>query len=349
MKGGDAQSTDGLIRAVLRKMAHAHYIKQSRERKAEVRKSFNGMDESEDGKISLEEFMESTDEGIRSCSAGVVAKIFSYVDEDKSGFLEFDEFLVFTFIMDAGFQICDACLCPVIIAGYTCKTCWSQRGHDSAHDTYDLCTTCFASHDHPASHELVDICHMYHHLLTSDPSPPAAAPAPSESGDEVQCIVCDEYHTTNVEGLLVKGDNHVVERHGNFVCEWCASYMCIHCKIFLSDAAYNDLTVWQCLKAEFWCEKCDKGDGSYEPDVDEILERLKKSDIPKRCTTCAKHLKNGTFGKEEESTNETSRRLVPLTYMEMVTARMQTNLLLQQSYFNAASMISGAAALTRLA
>ncbi|MCO5591070.1 hypothetical protein L7F22_045047 [Adiantum nelumboides] len=334
------RAADEAIKVVLRKTAHLHYSKQSSERRAEVRQGFFQLDESQDGKISLAEFLQSTNPIIRNGSGAMISKIFNYVDEDKSGFLEFDEYLVFTFIMEAGFQVCDACLGPVIIAGYTCKTCWEEchSGVGPATDSFDLCACCFASDafSHPADHDLVPTTLMYHHLLGSTISGHTSAQDSSKEAIEVQCSICKDYHVKDLDSVLVSGKEHVTmlpnQSPPKFVCEWCATYMCIYCATFVNDPSYTDLKPLQWLRKDLCCGDCEAND-KYSLDHEKALKLLENDELFKKCPTCAQKLKDKTLVQVNKGNSEGSSRFV-----DPISEAMALNLQLQQAYFQAKMM-----------
>ncbi|KAI5073414.1 hypothetical protein GOP47_0011427 [Adiantum capillus-veneris] len=269
----------------------------------------------------------------------MISKIFSYVDEDKSGFLEFDEYLVFTFIMEAGFQVCDGCLAPVIIAGYTCRTCWEECNSElgPATDSFDLCACCFGSDafSHPTDHDLVPTALMYHHLLTSSTS---SAPLQDSTREvnEVQCTICEDYHVKDLGSALVAGKEHMATLPDSspptFVCEWCATYMCVYCGTFCNDPSYTDLKPMQWLRKDLCCGDCKTND-LYKLDYDKALKILEKNELFKKCSTCAQKLKDETLMQVSEDSDVGSSR-----FMDPITQTMAMNLQLQQAYFNAKMM-----------
>ena len=124
---------DAAIRLLLHRTAHLHYTRQSPTEKSSIRQTFMAMDESRDGRISLREFLQKStkeDEDQASSSYSqirIIPQLFHFLDSDRSGFLEFDEFITLHYLMYSGLQLCDSCQKPIIMIGYTCRTCWLDR------------------------------------------------------------------------------------------------------------------------------------------------------------------------------------------------------------------------------
>ncbi|KAI9078828.1 hypothetical protein K1719_039286 [Acacia pycnantha] len=118
---------------LIRKVARAKYANLRDEEKREMERKFKAMDKDGDGKISLHEFTSHSDQYTKS--------FFSLLDQNKDGFLQFDEVLTLSYITSSGRPFCAVCKDFIPALFFTCTQC--RFIHNSPPLTYDLCINCY--------------------------------------------------------------------------------------------------------------------------------------------------------------------------------------------------------------
>lgn len=277
-----SDATDAAVRVLLQKTAHLHYSRLAAHAKEAIRAGFFGLDESQDGRISLREFMQvgAALHADQDPQAALVPKLFRFLDADNSGFLEFDEYITLHYLLDAGLLLCESCDAPIMMLGYTCKTCWEQRS-----DTFDICLNCYASRSFSHIHDaFVDNTTMFNLLMLADPP---STPA------QVQCGVCGDFHNKEIRGALIAGQKHVREAEGEsneFVCEWCSSWLCNNCGEFFQGATSTSApNKW--LRTNLCCSSC-RVHGSTT-NLSSVFKVLDNTEPGKNCSSCAIKIRRG--------------------------------------------------------
>ncbi|KAF8388294.1 hypothetical protein HHK36_026960 [Tetracentron sinense] len=124
--------------------ALAYYEAGSEELKQLAREFFCSMDIDGDGRISYWEFMEFLRQ-----RGHEVNKYHSFMalDTDRNDYLDFNEVLVYYYVVKAGRRTCTECKALMKGLYFTCVTCF-----DSCHESYDLCSSCYRHARHVHHH-----------------------------------------------------------------------------------------------------------------------------------------------------------------------------------------------------
>ncbi|XP_024447079.1 uncharacterized protein LOC18110626 isoform X2 [Populus trichocarpa] len=123
----------------IRQAAVAYYEHLPEEKKKSAEDTFKAMDKNGDGKISLREYL-----GYLASSNNAVfthPNIFSALDKDNNGNLDFEETKVLYYILFSGRALLCKC-CGTFLADvyFSCFQCFCL---DESASTYDLCCDCF--------------------------------------------------------------------------------------------------------------------------------------------------------------------------------------------------------------
>jgi hypothetical protein len=118
----------------IRRAAGAYYENLPDEEKRNARFSFNEMDKNKDGKINLDEYVEY----LKKDNNTVLPSLFTALDKDGNGTLDFDEAIVLYYIMQSGSAIiCQSCKTFLAGAYFTCSQCFFND--DDSVSTFDVC------------------------------------------------------------------------------------------------------------------------------------------------------------------------------------------------------------------
>ncbi|KAF9612768.1 hypothetical protein IFM89_003778 [Coptis chinensis] len=109
----------------IRKVALVYYANSSDETKETVKKIFKSMDANGSGKISINEF----EENVKKRWSRFKPELFTELDQDGDGLLDFEEIIVF----------------------YYMANCYVQRSNNQS---FDLCLNCYETKQFTHSHQI---------------------------------------------------------------------------------------------------------------------------------------------------------------------------------------------------
>ena len=122
----------------IRRAAEAYYENLSDEKKRNARFSFNEMDKNSDGRINLNEYVEHLKKDNNTLLTH--PSLFTALDKDGNGSLDFKETIVLYYIMQSGRAIiCQSC--KTFLAGtyFSCSECFFNDSVSS----YEFCCECY--------------------------------------------------------------------------------------------------------------------------------------------------------------------------------------------------------------
>eukprot|EP00262_Sarcandra_glabra_P001545 TRINITY_DN11687_c0_g1_i1.p1 TRINITY_DN11687_c0_g1~~TRINITY_DN11687_c0_g1_i1.p1 ORF type:complete len:191 (+),score=8.20 TRINITY_DN11687_c0_g1_i1:26-574(+) len=130
----------------LRQAAFTYYSVSSKKDKEMAQKIFKKMDKDGNGQVSVVEFSKFVE---KAGKGKYTEAIFAELDRDQNGYLDFDDAIVFYYIITAR-AICNKC--GLIIKGiyYSCVKCMSR--HVKSSQTCDLCPSCYGAGDFKHKH-----------------------------------------------------------------------------------------------------------------------------------------------------------------------------------------------------
>ncbi|XP_011011795.1 PREDICTED: uncharacterized protein LOC105116247 isoform X1 [Populus euphratica] len=153
----------------IRRAAGAYYKHLPENNKEQARETFNAMDKNRDGKISVREYMDYLNE--KKATDFTHQSIFSALDKDGNGSLDFNEAIVLYYIMQSGRAIiCQSCKTFLAGAYFSCSECFFN---DSV-STYEICCECYGDNKF-THHDGAIFCDNYT-LLCQSRSATQAAP-----------------------------------------------------------------------------------------------------------------------------------------------------------------------------
>ncbi|KAL9381917.1 hypothetical protein Peur_024952 [Populus x canadensis] len=145
----------------IRRAAVAYYEHLSENNKKLARKTFKSMDKNGDGKISLLEYVDYLKKN--KATDFIHPGIFTAVDKDGNGSLDFEEAIVLFYIMQSGRAIsCQSCEKFLAGAYFSCSQCFFN---DSV-STYEICCECYGRKNF-THHDGAIFCDNYTLLLQS--------------------------------------------------------------------------------------------------------------------------------------------------------------------------------------
>ncbi|KAJ6422692.1 hypothetical protein OIU84_027625 [Salix udensis] len=154
----------------IRRVAAAYYKHLPENDKKELKNRFKAMDKNGDKQISLREFMKGKDKGSHH------EIIFTALDKDDNGSLDFEEAKVLFYIMESGRAIiCMSCEKFMAGAYFSCSQCFIDR----AKSNFDICCDCYGGKKFK-HHRGATFCDNYT-LLSQSRSSALAAPAEERS------------------------------------------------------------------------------------------------------------------------------------------------------------------------
>lgn len=294
-----SRAADQAVRLLVGRAAHFYYSGLEADEQAAIRKDFDAMDASHDGRISLREFMGALS---NKRNDFLLPKLFAFLDVDFNGFLDFSEYVIVNYLLrpgGAGLRMCESCEAPILLVGYTCLTCREERGSNGALP-FNLCFKCYGARSFSHHHStLVDSLVMYNMLLSKHPvdHPQEKTVVIDQSMEDppsqAQCCICGDYHRNDINAMLVFGRKHMMETQdasGEFVCEWCFSWGCNKCgKFFQGSSSTSTPGKW--LNVDICCTPC--GTFGNMTNREGIFKKLAESELSHRCKTCAIKMKNG--------------------------------------------------------
>ncbi|PNS90114.1 hypothetical protein POPTR_019G028800v4 [Populus trichocarpa] len=193
----------------IRRAAGAYYENLPDEEKRNARFSFNEMDKNKDGKINLDEYVEY----LKKDNNTVLPSLFTALDKDGNGTLDFDEAIVLYYTMQSGRAIiCQSCKTFLAGAYFTCSQCFFND--DDSVSTFDVCCDCYGGKKfrHNDGHIFCD----NYTLLRQSRSPIQAAPIKKRTkvlnilkrGMQVAGITSSDLQPSNIGGIIT-GDDEV--------------------------------------------------------------------------------------------------------------------------------------------
>nr|DAD39342.1 TPA_asm: hypothetical protein HUJ06_013665 [Nelumbo nucifera] len=121
----------------IRKVALAYYKESSDETKEHVKKLFKKIDADGNRKVSLDEF----NEYCRRKSKKLPKHCFNELDKNGDGFLDFEEIIVFFYIIQTRTISCSGCGSLVMGMYFTCAICF----YTETSVNHNLCCSCHQS------------------------------------------------------------------------------------------------------------------------------------------------------------------------------------------------------------
>ncbi|KAJ6422680.1 hypothetical protein OIU84_027613 [Salix udensis] len=123
----------------IRRAAGAIYQHLPEKDKNLASKTFKAMDKNKDGQISLREYMKYVKK--KKPTDFTHESIFSALDKDGNGGLDFEEAIVLHYIMQSGRAIiCMSCKTFMAGAYFCCSQCFFT---DASVSTYEICCDCY--------------------------------------------------------------------------------------------------------------------------------------------------------------------------------------------------------------
>jgi hypothetical protein len=123
----------------IRRAVVAYYEHLPENNKKLARKTFNAMDKNGDGKISLREYVDYLKKN--KAADFTHQSLFTVLDEDGNGSLDFEEAIVLYYIMQSGRAIiCQSCKTFLAGAYFSCSQCFFN---DDSGSTYEICCACY--------------------------------------------------------------------------------------------------------------------------------------------------------------------------------------------------------------
>lgn len=133
MEGSSTDAMEGIRRA-----AGAYYDHLPDGKKKKATEAFNDMDKNKDGKISLLEYVNYLKK--KKAKDLVHPSIFTALDKDDNGSLDFDEAIVLFYLMKSGRAlICKGCEKFLAGAYFSCSQCF----FNVSVSTYEICCACY--------------------------------------------------------------------------------------------------------------------------------------------------------------------------------------------------------------
>ncbi|KAF9661079.1 hypothetical protein SADUNF_Sadunf19G0030500 [Salix dunnii] len=123
----------------IRRVAGAYYEHLPAKDKKLLRKTFKAIDKNRDGQISLHEYLKYFKK--KKATGFTHQSIFSALDKDDKGSLDFEEAIVLFYIMESGrAQFCKSCDTFLTDVYFSCSQCFFKGDGVS---TYEICCDCY--------------------------------------------------------------------------------------------------------------------------------------------------------------------------------------------------------------
>ncbi|KAI4351732.1 hypothetical protein L6164_006057 [Bauhinia variegata] len=113
-----------------------------KEEKEKMKQLFKSIDKDGDGKISTEELKLYFETQPEQEALGR-SNIFSLIDENQDGFLQFGEFVTLFYVILSNIPVCNACTEFTEGVFYVCLDCLDKPARQS----YNLCVSCYYRED----------------------------------------------------------------------------------------------------------------------------------------------------------------------------------------------------------
>ncbi|KAB5512121.1 hypothetical protein DKX38_029149 [Salix brachista] len=124
----------------IRRVAGAFYEHLPEKDKNLFRNIFKDMDKNRDGQISQREYVKYLKK--KKATGFTHQSIFSALDKDDNGSLDFEEAIVLFYIMESGRALlCKSCNTFLTDVYFSCSQCFTSN--DSTVSTYEICCDCF--------------------------------------------------------------------------------------------------------------------------------------------------------------------------------------------------------------
>ncbi|XXG43830.1 hypothetical protein AAC387_Pa01g3781 [Persea americana] len=124
----------------IRRAGQACYDNMSSREKNEVFQMFTSHDANRDGWIS---FQEVFNQFAKSMPTDKIVSLFSMIDTDGNGFLDFSEFVTLYYVIKSR-PLCNCCKEIVTGLYFCCVRCWEMHVHSGVEfQPYELCSECY--------------------------------------------------------------------------------------------------------------------------------------------------------------------------------------------------------------
>ncbi|XP_057772268.1 uncharacterized protein LOC130991865 [Salvia miltiorrhiza] len=140
----------------LREIAKAYYRAASKEVKDRAREFYQSMDSDGNGRVDCSEFLDFMSQ-TSNPSSMQKRKLFSALDLDNNGTLDFFEVMTLYYIIKSGRPLCDGDGCGRFILGifFSCVECFKN-----SKTSFDLCPDCYRAarydHNHDGQAQFLD-------------------------------------------------------------------------------------------------------------------------------------------------------------------------------------------------
>ncbi|KAH8510171.1 hypothetical protein H0E87_007917 [Populus deltoides] len=133
----------------LHKIARAYYTTANEESKSQGRRFFNSIDHDRNRRITIQEYLPYMKRNGHTKMAN--RPFFEYLNESRTGELEFMEVMTLFYIIKSGRKLCDGCDGLLKGTFFSCTDCF-----DLDDESFNLCSECFteSSYVHPHKHFL---------------------------------------------------------------------------------------------------------------------------------------------------------------------------------------------------
>jgi hypothetical protein len=133
----------------LHKIARAYYTTANEESKSQGRRFFNSIDHDSNRRITIQEYLPYMKRNGHTKMAN--RPFFDYLNESRTGELEFMEVMTLFYIIKCGRKICDGCDGLLKGTFFSCTDCFAADD-----ESFNLCSKCFteSKYVHPHKHFL---------------------------------------------------------------------------------------------------------------------------------------------------------------------------------------------------
>ncbi|KAH7373468.1 hypothetical protein KP509_17G058200 [Ceratopteris richardii] len=297
------------LRSRLQRVAIQYYERLPYAVQQELYNAFRTMDRNRDGRVSQAELVQwgpwqefcrlaAKDFPLSSC----ISSLFSFLDADNSGELDFDgcKTLFFVFIMPSEF--CDHCGKLLLESAYACVECHSLWEKGICSHSFDLCATCYGAGNvlRPFQYPRPKVSHPHTNFIERQGKLMVAM---EEIVDQIQCSVCKTYHRGSVRGALIRSHIHTF-KDNVAVCEWCIASPCSFCGNFFQGVLETATSGGWAVQRFQTCEKCQpfrtmsRNVSPNNPYSWQFFRKLASSEVFKECSTCITKAKDGTLMRE---------------------------------------------------
>ncbi|KAH7373467.1 hypothetical protein KP509_17G058100 [Ceratopteris richardii] len=297
------------LRSRLQRVAILYYERLPYSLQQQLYNAFRAMDRNRDGRISQLELVQwgPWQDFCRSFSkdfpfSSFISSLFSLLDADNSGELDFDECKGLFFVLITPSEFCDHCGKLILESVYACVECRSLMEKGILSQSFDLCATCYgAGKDlRPFQNPRPKVLHPHTNFMEGQGKLMIAM---EEILDQIQCSVCKTYHRGNVRGALI--GSHIHTFNDNVaVCEWCIASPCSLCGNFFQGVLGTASSGGWAVNGFLICKDCQpfrtmsRNALPNNPFSEEFLRKLASSEVFEECSTCITKAKDGTLMNE---------------------------------------------------